>query len=190
MTDFVDECRREWRRLRVPDAVAGEMAAELEADLEEAASDGVSAEALLGSDPRSFAAAWAAERGLIGRPRPIGRRLAWVPLAIAACAMIAVTGAVLIVLDSSSEPTLETFAVPSLATPAETGTRPVLVAAEGDVRTILAPEVRIELTGSNDSGVQTDTVGSVLVFVALAGIVSLALFWFYAGYAGRRKEFA
>jgi len=65
---FVKECRREWRRLRVPDAIANEMAAELEADLKEAESEGASPEDVLGSgvfDPRSFAASWAAERGVI-----------------------------------------------------------------------------------------------------------------------------
>ena len=36
MNEFVEECRREWNRLGVPDPVANEMAAELEADLEEA----------------------------------------------------------------------------------------------------------------------------------------------------------
>jgi hypothetical protein len=70
MSDFVEECRREWKRLRVPDPVAEEMAADLAADLREAESEGVSAEQLLGSsvfDPRSFAAAWATERGVIPR---------------------------------------------------------------------------------------------------------------------------
>jgi hypothetical protein len=65
---FIRECRREWRRLRVPDAIANEMAADLEADLREAESDGASAEEVVGTglfDARSFAAAWAAERGVI-----------------------------------------------------------------------------------------------------------------------------
>ena len=42
------------------------MAADLACDLAEAEADGVSAEELLGrSDPRSFAASWAAERGIV-----------------------------------------------------------------------------------------------------------------------------
>jgi hypothetical protein len=68
VSDFVGQCRREWKRLRVPDPIAEEMAADLAADLREAEADGVSAEELLGSsvfDPRSFAASWAAERGII-----------------------------------------------------------------------------------------------------------------------------
>ena len=67
-SDFVEQCRQEWSRLGVPDALAEEMAAELAADLKEAEADGISAEGLLGdsaSDPRSFAASWAAERGVI-----------------------------------------------------------------------------------------------------------------------------
>jgi hypothetical protein len=36
VSEFVDECRREWRRLGVPDPIANEMAADLTADLEEA----------------------------------------------------------------------------------------------------------------------------------------------------------
>ena len=71
MNEFVDECRREWRRLRVPDPVANEMAADLEADLREAEAEGATAEDVLGDaafDPRTFAASWAAERGVIPPP--------------------------------------------------------------------------------------------------------------------------
>lgn len=71
MSEFVEECRREWRRLSVPDAIANEMAADLEADLKEAEAEGASAEEVLGSgafDPRAFAAAWAAERGVGQQP--------------------------------------------------------------------------------------------------------------------------
>jgi hypothetical protein len=68
VSEFVDECRREWRRLGVPEPDANEMAADLTADLKEAEQDGVAAEEVLGSgafDPRAFAASWASERGLI-----------------------------------------------------------------------------------------------------------------------------
>jgi hypothetical protein len=70
---FVEECRQEWKRLRVPDPVANEMAADLAADLQEAEAEGVSAEEVLGSgafDPRGFAASWATERGVI-QPQPV-----------------------------------------------------------------------------------------------------------------------
>ena len=84
MSEFVEECRREWRRLGVPDPVANEMAADLTADLEEAEAEGGSPEDVLGNsafDPRRFAAAWATARGVTGQPnsgrlallqRPIG----------------------------------------------------------------------------------------------------------------------
>jgi hypothetical protein len=82
MSDFVEQCRQEWSRLGVPDPLAEEMATDLASDLREAEADGVSAEELLGSsafDPHSFAASWAAERGVIpeaprrgsGRRRPL-----------------------------------------------------------------------------------------------------------------------
>ena len=71
MSDFVDQCRKEWRRLGVPDPLADEMAADLTTDFSEAEAEGVSAEEFLGTsvfDPRSFAASWAAERGIIPAP--------------------------------------------------------------------------------------------------------------------------
>ena len=80
ISDFVEQCRQEWRRLGVPDPLADEMAADLASDLGEAEAEGVSAEELLGSsafDPRSFAASWAAERGIIPAstgPAPRRRR--------------------------------------------------------------------------------------------------------------------
>lgn len=75
MSPFVEECRREWDRLGVPDLLAEEMAAELEADLAEAQADGVSAAEMTGeSDPRRFAASWASERGLVPEPATQKRR--------------------------------------------------------------------------------------------------------------------
>lgn len=71
MTEFVEECRREWRRLGVPDPIANEMAADLTADIEEAEAEGGSAEDVLGTslfDPRHFAAAWAGARGVTAPP--------------------------------------------------------------------------------------------------------------------------
>jgi hypothetical protein len=68
MSDFVAQCRAEWERLGVPDPLAGEMAADLTSDLAAAEADGVSAEEYLGRsffDPRSFAASWASERGIV-----------------------------------------------------------------------------------------------------------------------------
>src|SRR5215470_19451002 len=91
MSDFVEQCRREWRRLGVPDPLAEEMAADLASDLGEAEAEGVSAEELLGSsvfDPRSFAASWAAERGIIPE-RPSRGKARRRPLALVAFTALA-----------------------------------------------------------------------------------------------------
>jgi hypothetical protein len=103
MSDFVQQCRREWERLRVPDSVANEMAADLAADLEEAEAEGVSAEEVLGRsafDPRSFAASWAAERGVIpsASPQTSASRNPFVPAALAALTVIGVIVAAVLVL--------------------------------------------------------------------------------------------
>lgn len=75
MPAFIEECRYEWKRVGVPDSMADEMAAELEADLAEAQADGLSAAEMLGeSDPRRFAATWAGERGLVSEPAPQQKR--------------------------------------------------------------------------------------------------------------------
>ena len=85
MTAYVEECRREWKRLGVPDLLAEEMATDLEADLIEAQADGVSASEILGeSDPRRFAASWAEERGLVSEPQPQKKsyRRPWIILTV------------------------------------------------------------------------------------------------------------
>jgi hypothetical protein len=101
MNDFVERCLREWKRIGVPDAIANEMAADLDADLRDAAADGVSPEELLGNgifDAPSFARSWAAARGVIPPAhvpvaRSDGRRIAAVVLAV-----LAVLGAGLVAL--------------------------------------------------------------------------------------------
>jgi hypothetical protein len=74
VSEFVDECRREWRRLGVSDPIANEMAADLTADIEEAEAEGGSAEDVLGNsafDARRFAGSWALARGVTAPPRPM-----------------------------------------------------------------------------------------------------------------------
>jgi hypothetical protein len=74
MNGFVEECRREWKRLGVPDPIANEMAIDLTADIEEAEAEGGSAEDVLGNslfDPRRFAAAWAGARGVTAPPTSV-----------------------------------------------------------------------------------------------------------------------
>ena len=116
MSDFVVQCRQEWKRLGVPDPLAEEMAADLASDLNEAEAEGVSAEEFLGStvfDPRSFAASWAAERGVIPEPSSRGkrRRRPLVLVAFTTLAAIALIGAALLLLTGNPQVTLKT-AVP------------------------------------------------------------------------------
>jgi hypothetical protein len=214
---FVDDCRREWKRLDVPDSVAEEMAAELEADLVEAEAEGVSAEAVLGSgagDPRAFASAWAAERGVIKRP-PNGRgfaRRAGVIVAIGVFALIAVLGGALVVVASPSSPTRLAFApgaispdgrsIAILAPPADQMPAPppadvqVHVAlAEREAARLwispvgtLPPVIRIVAVDVDDSGVDTRALGWVLLAVGLGGVVPLTVLW-WAGDGRRRVSF-
>ena len=200
MNEFVEECRREWKRLRVPDPAANEMAAELAADLQEAEAEGVSAEDLLGSgafDPRSFATAWAAERGLIERPPRSGHgllRRSRLPAAIGAVFMlISIVGAVLVILDSPSGPRRLDLPPPPDLTAAPSPTPGVRVLVRGGavriappppgatpeaVWTVLAP-------GMDDSGDDdARTVGAVLLIVGLAGLVPLTLFSVWVGPGG------
>jgi hypothetical protein len=117
---FVEECRREWRRLRVPDAIANEMAADLAADLAEAEAEGASAEDVLGDavfDARSFAASWAEERGVVATPATDvhGRTPTALLVAGAFSLVIALIGATLLVggRSGSSETRLAFAALPA-----------------------------------------------------------------------------
>jgi hypothetical protein len=86
VSQFVEECRREWKRLRVPSTIADEMANDLSADLAEAEADGATAEDVLGSgasDPRAFAAAWASERGIARTPWSERLRRRWLLFLVA-----------------------------------------------------------------------------------------------------------
>ncbi len=96
MDPFVEACRTEWKRLGVSDADANEMAADLEADLREAASEGVAPEEVVGTgvfDAPAFAAAWATERGVVpASPEP--RRAPWRSSMLVAAVAFAIVGAV------------------------------------------------------------------------------------------------
>jgi hypothetical protein len=92
VNDFVEECRREWRRLGVPDPVANEMAADLAADIDEAEAEGGSVEDVLGNsafDPRPFAAAWADARGVTAPSDQKRPSRSWPGLAISLAAFLA-----------------------------------------------------------------------------------------------------
>jgi hypothetical protein len=210
VNEFVEECRREWKRLGVPDPVAGEMAADLAADLEEAAAEGASPEEVLGSgafDPRAFAVVWAAERGVIQQPLPRvrgltrGSRLA---AAIGTFALIlAIVGAVLVIVDSSSDPARLALAspvdLPSTAvwvTPVTPSDVPAparppsafTLAADGRVimlRLPAPPGAQIVAADADDSGIDGRTFGSLLLIVGLAGVVPSTLFLWLGPGRGR-----
>lgn len=95
MSEFIQECRREWKRLHVPAPIADEMAADLTADLEAAEADGASLEDLLGSlamDARTFAASLAHEKG-VARPHRRHKVLRRPNLLAAASLVLALTAA-------------------------------------------------------------------------------------------------
>lgn len=103
MSKFVEECRREWKRLGVPDAVANEMAADLTADLAEAEAEGASIEDVLGSSalhPRSFADSWASERGFSLPPtqpaQPARSRRRWLLLMELAAVAVVLVGVLML----------------------------------------------------------------------------------------------
>jgi len=121
MTDFVEQCRGEWKRLGVPDPIAEEMAVDLAADLSDAEAEGVSAEEFLGSsafDPASFAASWAAERGIIPAPTGRGNARKRPFVLVAFTALAAITVIVSALLLATGEPKL------SLATSRTTAAGP------------------------------------------------------------------
>jgi hypothetical protein len=196
VNDFVEECRSEWKRLGVADAVANEMAADLAADLEEAEAEGVSAEEVLGSgsfDPHSFAAAWAAERGVIRRPVRSARALtreSRLATAIGTLALvIAIVGAVLVIVDARSDPerlTLASFvdvpravvwAAPSAVRAPAPPPGAFTFDAEGRVIMLPLPAAPGDrIVAADESGVDSRTVGLILLIVGCAGVVGSTLF--------------
>jgi hypothetical protein len=182
VNEFVDECRREWKRLGVPGRVADEMADELTADLGEAEADGVSPEVVIGSsDARSFAARWASERGV-----PRARWTSRLPAALATVALVpAILGAVLLILASSSDeqrlalpppPTTLAVSVPG-QTPKALRVR--LERMEAVAAADQAGRVWVVARETSDSGDDNHTLGSVLLIVGLALLAPLTLFWFW-----------
>ena len=207
MNELVEECRREWKRLGVPDPVANEMAAELEADLAEAEAEGVSAEEVLGAgavDPPAFAAAWAAERGVVERTSPNGHgppRRARLAAAIGALVLMAVSGGVLVVPGDEGGSGAEVYSRSNVAALSPDGRQAVVwIAAPppGDLSIAVdapslpimlpAPAPRIVAVDINDSGGDTRTVGWVLLAVGLAGVVQLTMFWLWAGAVPRSRR--
>lgn len=151
MTEFVEQCRREWKRLGVAESLAEEMAADLTADLEAAQAEGVSVEEYLGasaSDPQSFAASWAAERGVIPasaegdndgrRPRALVAFTFLAAVVLIAAALLLATGEPQVALTASrtAPPHFPSSAHPSLPPGVGPGHR-VQAAAAAPVEWIL-----------------------------------------------------
>ena len=185
MNPFVEECRREWKRLGVPDAVANEMAADLSVDLAEAEAEGTSAEEVLGTgvfDAPAFAAAWAAERGVIPSPPPSGptrTRRSRAPYAIAGFALVALVGLVLALLP---QPTVS--ARMALAAPLHARAVPwiikhrVQIARQGRlVIPPLTPAASREVAATDNFISGLRILGVVLLAIGLAGTVLTTLFW-------------
>jgi hypothetical protein len=161
VNEFVEQCRREWRRLRVPRDIANDMATELAADLEQAEAEGVPPEELLGraaGDPRSFASAWAEERGA-GRRLPPPSRRASVFAAFVVFVALAIGGTALTLFGSPSRSVIA--AGPALWIRPPTATTVTLIRAPA-----------LAEMPSNDD---TRTLGKVFLIVGLAGTAALSL---------------
>jgi hypothetical protein len=184
VSEFVDECRREWRRLGVPDPVANEMAADLTADLEEAEAEGGSPEDVLGNsafDPRRFAAAWAVARGVTGPPVPDRPRL-WRPsvaFALTAFLGLITVGAGLVLLVGTRG---HSFAVAVHRVVMSPGSMKFFAPGPGRLVAPGPPFAATQL-----AGVDFRPLALVLLLVGLAGLGLLAvLYW--ARRSGHRRD--
>jgi len=183
VNQFIEECRREWKRLRVPDAVAAEMAADLAADLEEAEAEGASPGEVLGSgasDPRSFAASWAAERAVIPPPTLTAslRKRSLIHPAIAALTIIAAIGAALVIF-ASPDASAPMAAIRVPAPPPS----PTNVSFVGDGEVWVAQpsdDVLLTFPHPHGSGVEIHRVGSILLIVGIVGVILSMLFLFWS----------
>ncbi len=176
MSQFVDECRREWKRLNVADAVANEMAAELEADLRDAETDGLSPEDVLGDgvfDPRSFAAGWASERGVIpppAAPAPRSHR----PLVAAVIGALAIVTCFAGIAVLTARPTKQV----TIASPFRVAAhRLVLPGTQAPLPRIFFTPPRPVPVGLVTSGLDLQPVGWILLAIGLVGIVVSILVW-------------
>jgi hypothetical protein len=180
VSQFVDQCRQEWSRLGVPDPAANEMAADLEADLKEAESEGVSAEEVLGNgafDPRSFAASWAKERGLVQSaptlPAPAARppaehrpRQPRTLSLVLAFAVLAVVGAVLLIIGSRQ----------ALAVVGPVMGKPVPSSPGFPFRppgTIAQPGAAVQFVGPDP----LHAAGSLLLLIGVVGMITMLVLW-------------
>jgi hypothetical protein len=175
MSSFVDVCRKEWVRLGVPDVEANEMAADLEADLAEARSDGASPEEVLGNgyfDAKSFAASWAMARG-VGKVTPRERStisIRTLLLALCALAGAAVAAVGLLILVGPR------FGAQAMAVTAPVGGR-----LNRPVPSILVNPHRFFFTGPGNA---INPLGWALLLVGLIGFVGVL--WIWRPWSGHR----
>jgi hypothetical protein len=182
VSDFVEECRREWRRLGVPDPVANEMAADLTVDLEEAEAEGGSPEDVLGNsafDPRRFAAAWAAARGVTSAPAPYRPPLWRTPIAIALSVVVGVltigAGLALLVGHGSTSVAFATRRV--AAVPGS-----IRLFAPGTGRIVGPPP----FVGTEIAGVDVHPLALILFIVGVLALALLAV-WYWSPWSGSRR---
>jgi hypothetical protein len=177
MTQFVDECRREWKRLHVPDDVANEMAMELEADLHDAEADGLSPEEVLGNgvfDPRSFAATWASERGVIPPPAPPPRDRRTLVAAVIGALAIAALAAGVAILSTRHGATQVALASPFKLRPVIAAHRLHALRPGVTVPRFFFPPVRSRLVRV---GVDPQPAGWILLVLGLVGTAASLILW-------------
>jgi hypothetical protein len=176
---FVAECRREWRRLGVPDPVANEMAADLAADLEEAEAEGGSAEDVLGNsafDPRRFAASWAAARGVTAPPNPTTSSSRRPPLLVALTSLMGILaiGAGLVLLGANRTSSVAVAVRRFVAGPGQAFFVP------GPARRVLAPpQIRFG-QGVGPvffGGVDLHPLAWIMLVVGVVGLGLAVLYW-------------
>lgn len=187
MSEFVEECRREWRRLGVPDPVANEMAADLTADLQEAEAEGGSPEDVLGNgafDPRRFAAAWAVARGVTSPPssdRPsLWRRPPMAIVLTALLGMLTVVAALALLSGRSSSSIA--FATRRIIA----GPGPIRLFAPGPGRIVVPRPLGLPFVGTGIAGVNVHPLAWMLFIIGVVGLGLLALLY-WSQWSGPRR---
>lgn len=191
MSEFVEECRREWRRLGVPDPVANEMAADLTADLDEAEAEGGTPEDVLGNsafDPRRFAGAWAVARGVTGPPVPAPTRRWRQPVAIGLAVvlglLVAIVGLALLIGRRSQSV--------GIAVRRAAGVVPIRIPGQGYLTGPPGPPV-MRTHWTQFGGIDGHPIALVLLVVGVISIMGLgllAILWWspWSGHHRNRRD--
>jgi hypothetical protein len=168
----------------------------LRPNLTEAESEGASPEEVLGSgafDPRSFAASWAAGRGVIP-PRPVSNGLSRRPVVLAtvvAFTVIAAVGAALLILARPSGVTQVRLAAPfppALVRVRGARIRPAYPPAPPLLR--VRPARFFAFPAYDVGRAELRPIGSILVITGILGIVIAVLYqtmWVDHGRGSRRR---